>query len=103
MGNGYGVFVGFTANSAYLTTTGDSTVDAWDMPDHLLLFHSYPTGVGGISPNASELVTASSAGVDVYPCQLCGGLPHLLALAHALKVKTGGFTPSEKATYLTQG
>jgi hypothetical protein len=40
-------------------------------------------------------------GVSTYPCDLCGPLPQLLAVAK--RNTTRGFTPTEKSTYLTAG
>ncbi len=101
VGPGLGVQIGFSADSNYLVTSGDGALNAWDLADHLQLFHSDPVTRGGLSPNGTQLVTAFGAGVSLYPCDLCGGLNHLLAIAN--RNTTRQLTPSERATYLKQG
>ncbi len=101
VGPGLGVQIGFSADSNYLVTSGDGALNAWDLADHLQLFHSDPVARGGLSPNGAQLVTAFGAAVTLYPCDLCGGLNHLLAIAK--RNTTRQLTPSERATYLKQG
>ena len=101
VGPGLGVQVGFSADSNYLVTSGDGALNTWDLADHLQLFHSDPVARGGLSPNGAQTVTALGVGVELYPCDLCGGLDHLLALAK--RNTTRQLTPSERATYLKQG
>lgn len=103
VGGGIGVQVSFSADSSYLLTSGDATVIAWDIADGLQLFvlHAYPVARGALSPDATRVATATGAGVALYPCDLCGGLPHLLAIAK--RNTTRGFTADERALYLNQG
>ena len=101
VGPGLGVQIGFSADSNYLVTSGDGALNAWDLADHLQLFHSDQVARGGLSPNGAQLVAAFGAGVTLYPCDLCGGLNHLLVVAK--RNTTRQLTPSERATYLKQG
>jgi WD40 repeat protein len=104
VGSGFGVYVGFTADSNYLVTTGDLALEAWDLADQLQTFKTparSPVARGSMSPDGTRLVTASAAGVAVYPCELCGGLPQLLAVAR--RHTTRSLTRGERAKYLTQG
>jgi WD40 repeat protein len=101
VGGGAGVQVGFSDDSNYLLTSGDSVVNAWDIADHLELFHAEFVTRGALSPDATQVVTAGQSGVAVYLCELCGGLSHLLAVAK--RNTTRSFTSSERALYLTQG
>jgi hypothetical protein len=101
IGGGFGVNVGFTADSRYLATSGDSAVSGWDPVDHLQLFHASLIARGALSPTGKQWVTAAVGGISVYPCELCGGLNHLFALAQ--RDTTRRLTPSERATYLKQG
>jgi WD40 repeat protein len=101
VGAGFGVTAGFTADSRYLTTSGDSSVEAWDPADHLQLFKAFPAVQGALSPNATEFVTAGASGLALYPCDLCGGMKQLLALAS--RRTTRQLTASERASYLGQG
>jgi WD40 repeat protein len=105
---GAGVRVGFTQDSRTLTTfataTGldENTLEAWNIHDQLQLFQVDPLlAAGSMNAAGTELVTATPlGGISVYPCQLCGGLPQLLALAkHRV---TRSFTPAERAQYLSQ-
>ncbi len=102
VGDGLGVLVGFTADSQYLLTSGDLTVNVWDPADHLELFHAYPVARGALSPDGTQIVTASLGGVNLYPCDLCGGLSHLFQVAK--RHTTRQLTAAERETYLsTQG
>ncbi len=96
-----GVFVGFTNDSNDLAMVGDDALEAWDIASHVQLFSTSPIERGRMSPEATGFVTASGAGVSVYPCDLCGGLPHLLTLAK--RDTTRSFDAAERAQYLTQG
>jgi WD40 repeat protein len=101
IGSGFGVSVGFTMDSRYLATSGDSALTAWDPTDHLQLFRADLVTRGAMNPGGTELVTVGLGGAALYPCDLCGGLSHLLEVAK--RNTTRQLTPSEKATYLTQG
>ena len=101
VGGGAGVQVGFSDDSSYLLTSGDSVVNAWDIADHLQLFHAQFVTRGALSPDATKVVTAAQSGVAVYPCELCGGLNHLLAVAK--QNTTRSLNKSERSLYLTQG
>ncbi len=100
VGFGAGVYVGFTADSERLVTVGDQALEAWDLSDQQLLFKAFAFR-GNLSPDGTRLVTASAGGLSVYPCELCGGLNALLALAK--RHTTRGFTTNEQATYLSRG
>jgi WD40 repeat protein len=95
------VQVGFSADSNYLVASGDGVLNVWDIATQLQLFHAAPVSRGALSPNANQITAALGAGVAVYPCQLCGGLGHLLAVAQ--RNTTRQLTRSERAAYLKQG
>jgi WD40 repeat protein len=95
------VRVGFSDDSRYLETLGDKTLEVWSVPDHLQLFRDFPVIAGSMDFAATKLVTATASGVSVYPCQLCGDMSQLLSLAR--RRVTRGFTPAERAQYLSQG
>ncbi len=101
LGGGVGVQVAFSADSSYLMTSGDVVVNVWDIATGLQLFHAYPTTRGALSPDATRVATVSGAGVALYPCDLCGGLPHLLAVAR--RDTTRSLLPGERARFLSQG
>ncbi len=99
-GPAIGVQVGFTADSRILVTSGDLALEAWDPADHQQLFKVFAAH-GALNPAGTQFVAATAGGVSVYPCDLCGDLPRLLAVAK--RDSTRDFTPSERRTYLTQG
>ncbi len=74
VGPGLGVQIGFSADSNYLAASGDEVLNVWDLASQLQLFHGDPVSRGALSPNATQIVTALGAGVELYPCDLCGGL-----------------------------
>jgi hypothetical protein len=94
------VYVGFTADSKRLLTVGDQAVEAWDLSDGQQLFRAFAFR-GNLSPDGTKLVTASAGGLSVYPCELCGGLRDLLALAK--RHTTRAFTAGEQARFLSRG
>ena len=99
------VRVAFTLDSRYLqaftTNSSGNTLEAWSIPDDVQVFRASLISAGSLSPTATQLVTTSVlGGVSVYPCQLCGGLPKLLALAK--QRVTRPFTPVERTEYLNQ-
>jgi hypothetical protein len=66
------------------------------------VFNAYPVSSGSLDGTETKVVTTSvQGGVSLYPCQLCGGTSHLLALAK--QRITRPFTPEEKTQYLDQG
>lgn len=95
-----GVYVAFTKDSRELLTVGDQAVEAWDPSDGTQLFKAFAVR-GSLSPDGTQLVGTTADGVSIYPCDLCGGLTRLLAVAK--RNTTRDFTPVERATYLTGG
>ncbi len=81
VGNGNGVSVGFSDDSRYLATTGDLAVEEWSLDDQLRVFDDTPVFRGAISHDGRELAAVGLNGAGLYPCELCGGLGHLRALA----------------------
>jgi WD40 repeat protein len=100
IGQGGAVFVGFTTDSRVLVTVGDLALEAWNPADHLQLFRAFAAR-GNLSLDGSELVTAAGSRLSLFPCELCGGLSQLLAVAK--QHTTRGFTNAEKARFLNQG
>ena len=98
--NGGAVLVGFTHDSRILTTAGDDALEAWDIADHLQIFSAFASR-GGLNLDGTEFVASAGDRLSVYPCDLCGGLPQLLAVAK--RYVTRGLTPQERATYLDPG
>jgi WD40 repeat protein len=98
--NGGAVYVGFTRDSRILATVGDDALEAWDIADHLQLFHAFADR-GGLNLEGTEFVAAAGDRLSVYPCELCGGLPQLVAVAK--RYVTRGLTAEERATYLNPG
>ena len=93
---GGAVIVGFTRDSRILVTGGDLALEAWNVADHLQIFDAFASR-GALDPGGTEFVTTAGDQLSVYPCELCGGLPELLAVArHQV---TRGLTAAEKATY----
>jgi WD40 repeat protein len=80
---GFGVAVSFTRDSQILVTVGDNAIKAWNIVDHLPLFDGFTgaSGHGALDLAGNEFVTAVGDKLSVYPCDLCGGLSRLLALA----------------------
>ncbi|MBV9472161.1 MAG: hypothetical protein JO206_04265, partial [Solirubrobacterales bacterium] len=101
VGNGFGVSAGFTNDSRYLVTAGDTAIEAWDLTSHLQLFRASSVDRGSMSSASDELVTARGDGVALYSCDACGGLSRLLAVAK--RDTTAQLTPAQRATYLKQG
>ena len=100
------VHVGFTLDSKYLQTftptSAGNTLEAWNVPENVEVFSAFPVSSGSLNANETKVVTTSvQGGVSMYPCQLCGGTSQLLAVAK--QRITRGFTPAERAQYLTQG
>ena len=97
------VHVGFTQDSRELITYGENTFELWDVADHLQLFSTAPAAIAtaNLSRDGSQIVTAGTSGISVYPCSLCGGIRRLLAAA-AQRV-TRSLTPAERNRYLTSG
>ncbi len=95
-----GVTVGFTDNSSYLVTSGDLTVEAWDLASHLQLFHAFPAVKGAMSSESDQLAVVGGGGLGLYSCGVCGGESQLLALAKSQT--TAPLTPSQRASYLNQ-
>ena len=56
---------------------------------------------GALNPAGTQFVAVTATGVAVYPCDLCGNLQQLLAVAKRDTTRT--FTQVERRTYLTQG
>jgi WD40 repeat protein len=98
--NGGAVYVGFTRDSRILLTVGDLALEAWDVADHLQLFDAFAAR-GSLNLDATEFVATAGDQLSLYPCDLCGGLPQLLAVAK--RELTRGLTAQEKATYLNTG
>jgi WD40 repeat protein len=98
--NGGTVFVGFTGDSRILATVGDNALEAWDIADHLQLLKAFAAR-GGLNLAGTEAVATAGDRLSVYPCELCGGLPQLMAVAK--RQVTRGLTAEEKATYLNPG
>jgi WD40 repeat protein len=98
--NGGAVYVGFTHDSRILLTVGDVALEAWDVGDHLQLFDAFAAR-GGLNLDGTEFVATAGDQLSLYPCDLCGGLPQLLAVAK--RELTRGLTAAEKATYLNPG
>jgi WD40 repeat protein len=95
---GYGVLVGFTANSRNLITAGDRAIAGWDVSSNLELFHQVPVAKGNMSPSSNEFVTAGLTGLAVYSCDACGDHADLLAAANRITAQTHtSLTPSEFA------
>jgi WD40 repeat protein len=82
VGGGLGVSVGFTADSSGLISAGANTVEAWDLGTHLQLASLAPDR-GTLNPAGTTFVAANGGGVSLYPCDLCGGLQRLMAVARA--------------------
>jgi WD40 repeat protein len=97
---GTGVHVGFTKDSRVLMTVGDFALEAWSPLDGTQLFKAFAVR-GALSPDGSQFVGTTINGVSTYPCELCGGLPELLAVAR--RHTTRDLTPAERRTYLTAG
>jgi WD40 repeat protein len=97
---GTGVYVGFTKDSRVLMTVGDFALEAWSPSDGTQLFKAFAVR-GSLSPDGSQFVGTTINGVSTYPCDLCGGLSQLLAVAK--RNTTRNFTTTERATYLTAG
>jgi WD40 repeat protein len=95
------VRVGFSSDSTELMTSGDATLEAWNVADHLQLFRAYPVVQGALSPDGNSLVTAAGGLIETYPCDLCGGLRRLLSMAR--RDTTRALTPAERSLYLGQG
>ena len=100
VGNGNGVTVAFTDDSRYLVTTGDLAVEAWSLDDQLRVFDDTPAFRGTISHDGRELAAVGLNGAGLYPCELCGGLAHLRALAG--RDTTRKLTRGERAAYLSR-
>jgi WD40 repeat protein len=98
--NGGGVLVGFTHDSRILTTAGDDALEAWDIADHLQIFSAFAPR-GSLNSGGTEFVASAGDRLSVYPCDLCGGLPQLLAVAK--RYVTRGLTAQERATYVNPG
>ncbi len=92
-----GVHVGFSPNSQVLVTSGDDALEAWEVSSGLKLFDAFASR-GDLDPSATAFVATAGGRLSVYPCELCGGLPALLATAR--RELTRGFTPQESLTYL---
>ncbi len=75
-------------------------LEAWDPADHQQLFKVFAVH-GALNPAGTQFVAATATGVAVYPCDLCGNLQQLLAVAKRDTTRT--FTQVERRTYLTQG
>ena len=97
---GTGVFVAFTRDSRVLMTVGDFALEAWSPADGTQLFKAFAVR-GNLSPDGSQFVGTTINGVSTYPCDLCGDLPKLLAVAK--RNTTRNFTPAERTSYLTAG
>jgi WD40 repeat protein len=98
--NGGAVLVGFTHDSRILTTAGDDALEGWDVGDHLQIFSAFASH-GSLNLDGTQFVATAGDRLSVYPCDLCGRLPQLLAVAkHHV---TRGLTPQERATYLGPG
>jgi WD40 repeat protein len=100
VGGGFGVSVAFTDDSSFLVTSGDLTVEAWDLASHLQLFHAYPVARGAMSSESDQLAVAGGGGLGVYDCGVCGGESQLLSIAK--RESTAPLTPSQRANYLNQ-
>jgi WD40 repeat protein len=101
-GGTLGVLVSFTRDSRILITSGDNALRAFMIAGHQQVFQSALVARGDLSPDGTRFVTSSQGtGIAVFPCDLCGGLNQLLAVARGRL--TRDFTPAERATYLTQG
>jgi WD40 repeat protein len=97
---GGAVYLGFTRDSRILATVGDLALKAWLVADHLQLFDAF-AGRGSVNYDGTQLVAAAGNRLSLYPCDLCGGLPQLMAVAK--RQVTRGLTPQERATYLRSG
>lgn len=97
---GTGVFVAFTRDSRVLMTVGDFALEAWSPADGTQLFKAFAVR-GNLSPAGSQFVGTTINGVSTYPCDLCGDLPKLLAVAK--RNTTRNLTPAERTSYLTAG
>ena len=63
---------------------------------HQQVFQSALVARGDLSPDGTRFVTSSQGtGIAVFPCDLCGGLNQLLAVARGRL--TRDFTPAERA------
>jgi len=94
---GGNVQVAFTPDSRILVTVGDLALKAWDVSSGLQLFDAFAAH-GALNAAETEFVAAAGDRLSIYPCDLCGGLPQLLAVA--ARDVTRGLTAQERATYL---
>jgi WD40 repeat protein len=76
-------------------------VSLWDTRDQnpiLTMSGSFGDNIA-FAPDGVSLITSfNSSPPEQLPCDVCGGFPRLLALAH--QRETRGFTPEERALYL---
>jgi WD40 repeat protein len=98
--------VSFSSDGRWILTTGQTSARLWRSETGALLFSlrgdEAPLTAATFVPGRYEIVTASSDGtVRVYPCDVCGRLDALIALADRRLAATGRvLSPEERNRYL---
>jgi WD40 repeat protein len=107
--NGVVSDVAFSSDGRWIVTAGPTTAGLWQAnassgSPPLLYLHGSGAQLESVafSPKAWRVVTGSKDGtVATYDCQLCGGVPQLIALAKARLGSLGqNLTPAQRHQYL---
>jgi WD40 repeat protein len=96
-GGEIGVFPGFSKDGSTILTQGDFGLRAWNAASGQPLFDIFAVR-GGLSLDGRRLVAVTAGQLKVYPCDLCGNLPDLLATAR--RETTRQLSAAERSTYL---
>jgi hypothetical protein len=99
--DGMGVFLSWTPDSQELLSIGDVHTKLWDPATGMQLFSAYPGVVAALGPGGSNVYVGTGGGIARYRCELCGGLPQLLAQAG--RQVTRDLSAAERARYLGSG
>jgi WD40 repeat protein len=92
-GHGGTVFdASFSPNGRFVVTGGPTTAGVWDTVSrdrrYFLQGHKGPVRAAAFS-SPTRIVTLGDDGVRTYVCDICGGLPSLVALAERRLRATG--------------
>jgi WD40 repeat protein len=105
-GTDTGIFdVAISPDSSLIATVAEDDVSFWDTRSESPILTIPGANFGStiqFSPNGDSLLDGGyNFPTESLPCVVCGGFPQLLAAARARE--TRGFTPQERALYLSGG